>query len=79
MIAIQLPWLVFVCLLVFLAGILGVWILVELGRRSRVSRDLRHRLRCGVCSLEYEDRTSETIPICPRCGSRNERSPILRF
>lgn len=79
MIRIELPWLVFVCLLVFLAGILGVWILVELGRRRRATRDLRHRLRCRVCSLEYEDRTTDPIPTCLRCGIRNERGNFLKF
>ncbi|MFZ4598027.1 MAG: hypothetical protein ACOYNN_05225 [Terrimicrobiaceae bacterium] len=79
MIRIELPWLVFVCLLVFLAGILGVWILVEAGRRRRATRDLRYRLRCSVCSLEYEDRSPEPIPTCPRCGFRNERRRLLKF
>ncbi len=73
MIAIELPWLVFVLLLVFLTGILAVWILVEIGRRHQSHRARRHRIRCAVCALEYEDRSATPLPVCPRCGSLNER------
>lgn len=73
MIHIQLPWLVFICLLVFLAGIFFVWICYEIFRRYRMNYALRNRLRCAVCSMEYEDTSDQTLPRCPRCGSLNER------
>ena len=73
MIRIELPWLVFVSLLVLLAGILLVWISVEIGARWRRRKALRYRLRCAVCSMEYEDRSPAVLPACPRCGRLNER------
>lgn len=79
MIHIELPWLVFIWLFVFLAGVLGVWILVEGGRRIRATKALRFRLRCAVCSLEYENTSPDPLPLCPRCGSRNERVLPTRF
>ncbi len=73
MIRIELPWLVFISLLVLLAGIFMVWISVEVGRRWRRRQALRYRIRCAVCSMEYEDRSRAVLPSCPRCGSLNER------
>lgn len=76
MIRIELPWLIFAYLLVFLAGIFAVWIAYEVVRRVRDSRNLRNRLQCAMCGMVYEDRTSNALPPCPRCGSPNERSRI---
>ena len=73
MIPIELPWLVFVCLLVFLAGIFFVWIGYEIARRQRANRALRNRLRCRVCSMEFADNSRDSLAVCPQCGSLNER------
>ncbi len=73
MIRIELSWLVFVCLLVFLSGIFFVWIGYEIARRQATNRSLRKRLRCRVCSMEFADDTTDVLPSCPRCGSLNER------
>ena len=73
MIPIELSWLVFVCLLVFLAGIFFVWIGYEIVRRQRANRALWNRLRCRVCSMEFADDSPDSLAICPRCGSFNER------
>ena len=43
MIPIELAWLVFVCLLVFLSGICFVWIGYEIARRQTANRSLRNR------------------------------------
>ena len=79
MIPIDLSWLVFVCLLVFLSGIFFVWIAYEFARRQQAQRALRRRLRCPVCSMEYEDPSKEVLATCPRCGSLNERSKLAFF
>jgi hypothetical protein len=79
MIPIDLSWLVFVCLLVFLSGIFSVWISYEFVRRHRVQRALRLRLRCPVCSMEYEDPSRHDLATCPRCGSLNERAKPAFF
>jgi len=73
MIHIELSWLVFTCLLVFLSGIFCVWISYELVRRQKANRALRNRLRCRVCSLEFSDDSPHALATCPRCGSLNER------
>ncbi|MFZ4681630.1 MAG: hypothetical protein ACOYMS_03935 [Terrimicrobiaceae bacterium] len=73
MIRISLPWLVCVYLLVFLSAIFLAWIAYEMVRKFREGRSLRHRLRCTICGMEYEDRTPTILPRCPRCGSLNER------
>ncbi|MBE2204790.1 MAG: hypothetical protein IAE94_10675 [Chthoniobacterales bacterium] len=73
MIRIELTWLVFVCLLVFLSGIFIVWIGYEVARRRAASRSLAKRLRCRVCSMEFSDASQVVLPACPRCGSLNER------
>lgn len=73
MIRIELPWLIFAYLLVFLAAIFVFWGAREVFRRYRESRAVRHRLQCALCGLQFEDRTSTQLPRCPRCGSLNER------
>ncbi len=73
MIALPLAWLVFICLLVFLSGIFSVWISYELLRRKRLRHRLLHRLRCGVCCMEFADSSQSELATCPRCGSLNER------
>lgn len=79
MIRIELPWLVFVCLLVFLSWIFFVWISYEIARRQSAKRSLRHRLRCPVCSMEYEEDSRSPLATCPRCGSLNERTKPVFF
>ena len=79
MIHASLPTLVFVYLGAFLALIFGNWIVWNLGRMRRERQALRHRLRCAICSFEFEDRTRETLPRCPRCGCLNERTAFRRL
>jgi rRNA maturation endonuclease Nob1 len=76
MIRVDLADLVFLYLLVFLAAILTVWIAYEMVRRVRENRSRHGRLRCAVCAMEFEDRTSAVLPRCPRCGSLNEREKL---
>ena len=73
MIRISLSTLLAIYLLVFLAAVFLLWIVGEWNRRRRERRMLRHRLRCVICALEFEDRTAELLPRCPHCGSLNER------
>ena len=73
MIPLELPWLVFACLFVILAGIFFVWICYEIVDRQRMRRALRHRLRCALCGMEFVDAAGDPLPRCPRCGSLTER------
>jgi hypothetical protein len=79
MIFIQLEWMVFVCLFVFLAGIFFFWTGYEMVRRRRARRALRSRLRCPVCCMEFEDPSPNPLATCPRCGSLNERVKLVSF
>ncbi|MCK9589557.1 MAG: hypothetical protein WC076_10210 [Terrimicrobiaceae bacterium] len=79
MIPIELSWLVFICLLVFLSGIFFVWISYEVVRRQKANRALRNRLRCRVCSMEFADDSPDVLATCPRCGSLNERAKPAFF
>jgi predicted Zn-ribbon and HTH transcriptional regulator len=75
-IRVTLSGLVFVYLATSLGGVLISWLLHTWRKRRREAAVLRHRLRCTICSLEFEDRTSTLLPRCPRCGSLNERFPF---
>ena len=62
MIRINLAELVVVYLLVFLAAILVVWIAYEMVRRVRENRSRKHRVRCAICAMEFEDRSLRFFP-----------------
>lgn len=79
MIRVELHTLVFIYLLVFLAAIFLVWIPYEMVKRFRESRSVRGRIKCAVCGMEYEDRSSTSLPSCPNCGSLNERLNLKTF
>jgi hypothetical protein len=76
MIRVSLTMLVFVYLASFLALIFGNWIVWNIGRLRREREALRHRLRCALCSFEFQDPSDDLLPRCPRCGSLNERTPF---
>ena len=67
-----------VLILIYLLGLLGLifgawlWNVLATGRRLR--KNVRHRLRCTSCSLEFSDETGTPLPRCPRCGNLNERT-----
>ena len=66
--------LIYLCLM--LGPIFGAWFLNEYRRGRRERAAFRHVLRCTICAFEFEDRSTELLPRCPRCGSLNERYPI---
>ena len=70
---------VFVYLGIFLGVIFANWIGWSIGRLRRARQALRHRLRCVLCSFEFEDASGDPLPRCPRCGSLNERTRFRRL
>jgi hypothetical protein len=76
MIRASLTTMVFAYLCGFLALIFGNWIVWNIGKLRSERRALRGRLRCALCSFEYQDETDDMLPRCPRCGSLNERTPF---
>jgi hypothetical protein len=76
MIHVSLSMLVLVYLGTFLALIFGNWIVWNIARLRRERQAYRHRLRCTLCALEFQDLTGDMLPRCPRCGSLNERTPF---
>lgn len=79
MIHASLTMLVFVYLGIFLAIIFANWIGWNFTRLRRERHSLKHRLRCTLCAFEFEDRSTDPLPRCPRCGSLNERTPFRRL
>lgn len=79
MIPIELQWLVFLGLMVFLAGIIGVWIAYESLRRARRARANRDLVQCRLCATVFRAGRFEGLPRCPACGSPNEHSPPRTF
>jgi len=79
MIHASLTMLVFVYLGIFLTVIFANWIVWNIGRLRRERRAFRHRLRCTLCSFEFENADTDPLPRCPRCGSLNERMPFRRL
>jgi len=76
MIHARLTTLVFFYLGGFLALVFGNWIAWNIGRIRTERETLRHRLRCTLCSFDFQDSTTDPLPRCPRCGSLNERAPF---
>ena len=76
MIRVSLSVLVFVYLFGFLAAVLGVWLWSEYRRQRRERLASRNRIRCSLCSFEYEDVSTDPLARCPRCGSLNERDRV---
>ena len=79
MIRLTFAWFILFYLLVFLAAIFAVWIGYEMARRKREIKSVQYRLRCGICCTEFEDRSANPLPCCPRCGSLNERFKLDRI
>jgi len=75
MIRMPLPWLVFTALVIFLAGIVIVWIGYEIARRHRETRRRQHWIACRLCSFHFKAEPAETLPVCPQCGAKNEHTP----
>src|SRR5205809_5882958 len=71
-IRVSLATLVTIYLLLFLAAVFLFWIVGDWNRRRRERRSLQHRLRCGVCAFEFEDRTDALLRRCPHSGSLYE-------
>jgi hypothetical protein len=75
MIRMELPWLVFTALFIFLAWIVLVWIGYEIARRRQAAVRHRHWIRCRVCSFHFKADPKNTLPACPQCGAANEHLP----
>ena len=79
MIRLSLTYIVFIYLILFLMAIGIVWSAYILARPRHEKDALRSRVRCHICAFEFEDRSNEELPRCPRCESLNERWSYRRF
>jgi hypothetical protein len=73
MIRVSLTFLIYIYLLLFLAGIFCFWLLYEWRRGRETRRAMQFRVKCTICGMDYEDKEANPLPRCPRCGSLNER------
>ena len=76
MIRVHLTVIVFLYLAAFLLVVSAAFVLDERRRARRARRALHFRLRCAICGLEFEDRSEDPLPVCPRCGRPNERVAV---
>lgn len=76
MIRVSLTFLIFLYLGGFLLAVFSLWFVFEWRRQRRERKAVKHRVRCSLCSFEFDDATEDTLPRCPRCGSLNERRHV---
>jgi len=76
MIRVELPVLIFIYIYVFTTVIFGLWFVHGWQRQKRRKEALRYAVRCTICASIFEDKTTEPLPRCPRCGSLNERRQL---
>jgi hypothetical protein len=57
----------------FLAGVFLMWFVFERLRLQHGKKADKLRLRCRMCAHEFEDPSDAELPVCPSCGSLNER------
>ncbi|XHR27857.1 MAG: hypothetical protein ACFUZC_18235 [Chthoniobacteraceae bacterium] len=76
MIRVSLTLLIFIYLTLFLMAVIALWVWAEWRRTRNERRAVRFRVRCSICSFEFEDPSDDPLPRCPRCGSPNERDPF---
>lgn len=74
MIRAELPWLIFLYVAACIGAISLCWAWHASVRKYREIRLRRYRLQCTICGTSYEDRTTESLPVCPQCRHPNERN-----
>ncbi len=79
MIRVNLNVLVLIYLGLMLGPVLFFWLLNEHRRHRRERAAFRHVVHCRLCAFDFADHSGEPLPLCPRCGSRNERCGALRL
>ena len=79
MIRVNLSMLVVIFLVMMLGPVFLLWITNEYRRQRRERAAFRFVVRCTLCGHEFEDRTTELLPRCPRCASLNERFRVSRL
>lgn len=65
--------LIVVYLILILCLLFALWIFGDYRRKRREKRERKFHLVCDICGGNYEDRSKDPIPKCPKCGRRNER------
>ncbi|MBS0656633.1 MAG: hypothetical protein JSR82_00130 [Verrucomicrobia bacterium] len=73
MFRVTLDQLIFLYLFACVALVGLIWWLQERRRLRQTRHALQDRVHCSVCAYDFEDASSDPLPICPRCGTRNER------
>ena len=79
MIRVTLPVLVLIYVTLLLASVLCAWLYYGWTRHRRERDAFRNVLRCLRCGFEFEDKSEEALPPCPRCGAINERLRLSRL
>lgn len=79
MIRVTLPVLVLIYVALLLASVLCAWLYYGWTRHRREREAFQKILRCTRCGFEFEAKSEEALPPCPRCGAVNERLQFSRL
>ena len=67
----------FVCyLILILSLLLALWVAGDWRRKRQEKTARKYHLVCNICGIPYEDKTTDPIPPCPKCGALNERERL---
>lgn len=67
-------WVVAIYVGIFLVVVLGAWFVSQRGKIRKFEERSGGIIRCAQCATRYRDDSGAELPICPCCGSPNERS-----
>jgi hypothetical protein len=74
MIKLDIQYVIFFYVALTLMGIMALWIFLPPTPRPKIRHNEKADIwKCGICSNDYVDSTSEDISRCPLCGSYNKR------
>lgn len=76
MFRVTLDGIIMVYVVIILCSVFFSWLAAEVFRRGKESRRRKHFVVCAICDQLYEDRSSEELSDCPKCGARNERERV---
>jgi hypothetical protein len=74
MIHLTLVWFVFIYLVIFLAGILVLWVGYEMLQKYISLTAASQNFFCRICGASLTDSRDDAVLKCPSCGSLNERN-----
>lgn len=79
MFEVQISWLFFLYLLIFLVPVIGAWFWSGMSSAARERHAASGLIRCRLCGLVHPANISDEPTKCPRCGAFNENETARFF